>query len=116
MIDIPDSIFSQDSEGNLLCPKCKKVIEDCDCPSFEPRKPKAPKINPVIRLDKSGRKGKMVTVISNLPANDSYLKNLAKDLKKKTGSGGTFFIEEGLGVVEIQGDHKTTIEQLMRKS
>ena len=117
MIDIPDSIFPTDIEGNLLCPKCKRVVKDCDCPTFEPVKAKVsqPKVKPVVRLDKSGRKGKVVTVITNLPTNELYLKDLAKNLKTKTGSGGTFYTADGVGIVEIQGDHKQTLEDLLKK-
>ena len=106
MIDIPDSIFPKDASGNALCPRCKKTLAQCDCPSFEPAKPKSPAIKPSIRLDKAGRMGKMVTVIASLPRNEAYLKDLAKELKVKTGSGGTFYLGEKGGVIELQGDHR----------
>lgn len=111
MIKIPDFVYPKDEGGNALCPKCRKLVSACDCPCLEPVKPKAIKVTPKIRLDKSGRKGKCVTLIENLPRNEDYLKDLAKKLKMKTGSGGTFYLAEGFGVVEIQGDHKKSIEQ-----
>ncbi|MBF0490110.1 MAG: stress response translation initiation inhibitor YciH [Candidatus Omnitrophica bacterium] len=114
MIHIPDSIFPKDIEGNLLCPQCQKKVKECSCPSYEPAKPKVKPIKPVIRLDKSGRKGKVVTLISNLPCEESYLKNLAKTLKSKTGSGGTFYMADGEGVVEIQGDHKLVVQEFFK--
>ena len=112
LIDIPDSIFPTDHAGNLLCPKCQKQVSQCDCPVIEQKKPKQPPIKPHIRLEKSGRKGKAVTVIENLPRIETYLKNLAKQLKGKTGSGGTFYFNEKGGVVEIQGDHQDTIRAM----
>lgn len=115
MIYIPDFIYPKDPHGNPLCPKCKKLIKDCDCPSLDPVKPKQNKISPKVSLDKAGRMGKCVTLIKNLPSNESYLKDLAKTLKMKTGSGGTFYVADGFGVVEIQGDHKRVIEQFFKK-
>ena len=86
MIDIPDFVYPKDSEGNELCPRCKKLVTQCDCPSFEPAKSKSQLIKPSIRLDRSGRKGKVVTLIEALPPSEAYLKDLAKVLKVKIGS------------------------------
>jgi translation initiation factor 1 len=112
MIDIPDFVYPKDAQGNALCPKCQKLVAACDCPSLEPPKQKTAKIKPKISLDKNGRKGKVVTLIGGLPANDSYLKDISKQLKMKTGSGGTFYISEGAGMIEIQGNHKEMVTKL----
>ena len=109
MIDIPDSVYPQDAEGRALCPRCQTLVAEGRCPSGEPKRSKAPVIKPVIRLDRSGRKGKVVTLISALPRNEAYLKDLAKILKVKTGSGGTYYLVAEGGVVEIQGDHLDTV-------
>lgn len=114
MIDIPDFVYPKDNAGNPLCPKCGKLVRICDCPVLESPKPKAPKIKPKIRLDKSGRKGKVVTLIEGLQANEEQLKELAKELKMKTGSGGTSYIWEGVGTIEVQGDHKALFEKYFR--
>ena len=114
MIHIPDSIFPKDDQGNPVCPKCKKLLNACDCPSFDPTKPKMDLFNPTVRLDKSNRHGKVVTLIQGLPSDEAYLKELSTTLKVKTGSGGTFYVSEGLGVIEIQGDHRKMIEQALR--
>ncbi len=113
MIDIPDFVYPKDAQGNALCPRCQKIVKDCACPVKEAPKPKAPKIMPYVRLDKSGRRGKVVTVIERLPRDERYLKELSKKLKVKTGSGGTFYMVDDMGVVEIQGDHKKIIEQIL---
>jgi predicted translation initiation factor SUI1 len=110
MIDIPDSIYPKDSNGNALCPRCKKTVTQCDCPSFEPPKKKQQAIKPSIRLDKSGRHGKVVTLIGKLPRNEAYLKDLAKELKTKTGSGGTFYLTDEGGAIELQGDHRGMVK------
>ncbi len=52
-----------------------------------------------------GRKGKGVTLITGVPLAGDELKNLAKQLKQKCGSGGTV----KNGVIEIQGDHRDTV-------
>ena len=111
MINIPDSIFPKDSAGKSICPKCQKSVDACSCPSGEAPKKKIIeiKLNPKIRIEKSGRKGKVVTMIEGLPRNEHLLKKLAKELKSKTGSGGTHYFAESFGVIEIQGDHQDTI-------
>jgi len=111
MIKIPDFIYPKDEQGNNCCPRCKKVVSSCDCPTIEAPKPKQTRVKPKVRLDKSGRRGKCVTLVEQLPRNETYLKDLARMLKTKTGSGGTFYIEDEGGVVELQGDHKQMVEQ-----
>jgi translation initiation factor 1 len=55
------------------------------------------------------RRGKWVTVIAGLdPGSD--LKGLAKELRAMLGAGGT--VAEG--EVEIQGDHKERIVELLK--
>ncbi len=106
MIDIPDFVYAKDPHGNALCPRCRKPVAQCDCPVVEPAKPKPPPIRPNVRLDRSGRKGKVVTLIEALPKDELCLKDLTKALKVKTGSGGTFYVTENTGTIELQGDHK----------
>ena len=65
----------------------------------------------VVRIGREtkGRKGKGVTVIKGIPLNLEELKELAKQLKQKCGSGGTV----KNNVIEIQGDHRDKlIEEL----
>ncbi len=52
-----------------------------------------------------GRKGKGVTVITGVPLTGDELKNLAKTLKQRCGSGGTVKND----VIEIQGDHRDAL-------
>lgn len=64
----------------------------------------------VVRIfrDRSGRNGKVVTVIHGLPANN--LDGRASDLKRLCGAGGA--VKEG--AVEIQGDHRERIADHLR--
>lgn len=52
-----------------------------------------------------GRGGKGVTVITGLPLAPSALDDLARQFKKRCGSGGSV----RNGVIEIQGDHRDVL-------
>ncbi len=54
-----------------------------------------------IRRESKGRGGKTVTVVTGIPLPVEALRELAGELKRRCGSGGT--VKEG--IVEIQGDH-----------
>lgn len=114
MIDIPDNIFPVNERGERLCFKCKKVIGECVCLSFDPSKPKFDLYVPVVRIDKKGRNGKVVVVVEGLPNDEGYLKELAKKLKTKTGSGGTYFISGDQGFIEVQGSKNEIIVEILR--
>jgi translation initiation factor 1 len=68
------------------------------------------KITARLRIEKAGRKGKTVTVVENLPRNRAFLKELAGELKRACGSGG----KAGDAHIEIQGDHRDTLRELLR--
>ena len=81
----------------------------------KPTKKKHPQSAPndgVVRLqlDRKGRKGKGVTIITGLPLQGPDLKAFAKELKKKTGSGGTV---KGI-IIELQGDHRDMLLPLLQ--
>jgi translation initiation factor 1 len=88
------------TEHGRTCPACNKNLERCTC-----RKKTAPAGGDgIVRVGRStkGRKGKGVTVITGIPADEGGLKKVAKTLKQKCGSGGTI----KAGTIEIQGDHR----------
>lgn len=68
------------------------------------KKPDAPKGDGIVRVSREtkGRKGKGMTVITGVPTHPEGLKELAKKLKQKCGTGGTV---KGR-TIEIQGDHR----------
>lgn len=71
----------------------------------------APTGGPVrVSRETKGRKGKGVTVVTGLPLSGAELAELAGELKRRCGSGGT----AKNGVVEIQGDHRDTVVQELR--
>ncbi|PLR41678.1 stress response translation initiation inhibitor YciH [Chimaeribacter californicus] len=74
-------------------------------------KPARPKGDGIVRIQRqtSGRKGKGVCVISGVDLDDTALEKLAAELKKKCGCGGA--VKEG--VIEIQGDKRELLQQLL---
>jgi translation initiation factor 1 len=62
-----------------------------------------------VRREVAGRRGKAVTTVSGVPVDDAGLKALAGKLKKRCGVGGS--VKDG--VIEIQGDHRDTVVQVL---
>jgi translation initiation factor 1 len=62
-----------------------------------------------LRRETAGRKGKAVTVITGVPLDDAGLRDLARDLKRMCGAGGT--IRDG--VIEIQGDRRDKLREAL---
>jgi len=64
-----------------------------------------------IRRETSGRKGNAATTISGVPLPEAELKALAKKLKQTCGSGGSV----KNAIIEIQGDHRDKLRELLTK-
>ena len=58
-----------------------------------------------VSLDRKGRGGKSVTVIEGLGLSAESLRQLAKDLKRRSGTGGSV----KAGRIEIQGDQRDLV-------
>ncbi|MEK6628857.1 MAG: translation initiation factor [Bdellovibrionota bacterium] len=67
----------------------------------------------VFRIETQGRGGKTVTVLDKLPAHETFLKELTKELKIKCGVGGSCRIENQFGMIEIQGDKRELIKKIL---
>lgn len=106
-------VYSTLTHLNQKCPQCKLLLSECAC--AQDVEVNVKEITAKLRIEKSGRGGKIVTVIDNLPKSDSFLKELATELKKKCGTGGTYFISNIAGVVEIQGDKREVIRPFLLK-
>jgi len=65
-----------------------------------------------VRRETKGRKGKGVITITGLGLDAKALKELAKKLKKTCGTGGSVVGE----VIEIQGDKRDVIQQVLEKN
>ncbi|TAN48508.1 MAG: translation initiation factor Sui1 [Methylococcaceae bacterium] len=96
------------TEHGRMCPTCRQPQAQCRC-----RQTAVPAVaGPVrVRRETKGRNGKGVTVIVNLPLDAAALTELAKQLKKKCGSGGT--VKDG--TIEIQGDHCDLVIDELKK-
>ena len=73
--------------------------------SGKPVKPGVAALMVRVGREIKGRAGKGVSVISGLPLRGDALEQLATQLKKRCGSGGT--VRDGS--IEIQGDHRDTL-------
>ncbi len=58
-----------------------------------------------VRREVKGRRGKTVTTISGVSLASDALRELAGELKRRCGTGGS----AKDGVIEIQGDHRDTL-------
>jgi len=118
------------TEHGEMCPECRRPAAACSCGKGSGRRAgqgdnrrqgrgaasqrSTPPGGSGVRVGREtkGRKGKGVTVITGLPLDPAKLKELAKELKSRCGSGGT--VKDG--VIEIQGDHRDLlVEELARR-
>jgi translation initiation factor 1 len=104
-------VYSSDPELNKKCPRCKELLVECTCVKED--KGPIPGFTAVLRIEKQGRGGKTVTVVAKLPRKEAFLKDLTTLLKKKCGSGGTYKMEGGEGIIEIQGDKRELVRQVL---
>ena len=86
-----------------ICPLCGMPAAKCVCRSS----PRAPRGDGVVRVRREvqGRNGKTVTSISGVPLAEAELRELASQLKRRCGTGGS----AKDGVIEIQGDHRDAL-------
>ena len=64
-----------------------------------------------VSLDKKGRKGKSVTLVTGLQHNPVTMEDIARILKQYCGAGGT--VKEGN--IEIQGDQRSRVTAKLRE-
>jgi translation initiation factor 1 len=83
------------------CSDCRRRLEACVCSNKQRPETGGDGIVRVSR-DRKGRKGKTATVITGIPGGAAALEQLAAELKRFCGSGGT--VREN--AIEIQGDHR----------
>jgi translation initiation factor 1 len=65
-----------------------------------------------IQKERAGRKGKVVTLVKNIQHNPQVIDDLATQLKKHCGAGGTV---KGK-TIEIQGEHIDKIRDFLKKN
>jgi len=98
-------VYSTDG-GRLEATTARRAVP----PSDRTRDPR----DGIIRIfrERSGRKGKVVTVIRGLPERGALLDARAAELRRLCGAGGT----TKDGAVEVQGDHRERIADHLRAS
>ncbi len=94
-----------------MCPACGEPVGQCVC-----RQRQAAAVPPgdgIVRVSREtkGRKGKGVTLITGVPFDEDALRNLATQLKRRCGAGGT--VKDR--VIEIQGDHRDLLVEELTK-
>jgi translation initiation factor 1 len=97
------------SAAGRICPGCGQPQRGCRC-DREARDPVPDRPVAKLRMEKAGRGGKTVTVVFGLPHNAAFLKDLAQQLKRACGTGGTS-TEDG---VELQGDLRERVRDYLR--
>lgn len=99
------------SETGRICPRCQKPVSRCTCKPGKKAPSPAGKVkvpdDGVLRVSREvqGRKGKGVTVIRGFSLVPAELEQLAQELKKRCGAGGT--VKDRC--IEIQGDHRDAV-------
>lgn len=101
-------VYSTDPKPQKLCPNCRRADSECNCMEASIKS-----INPAYRIEKKGRGGKAVSIIYRLPNQEGFLKKLLKYLKNSIGTGGTSYLKDGEGVIEIQGEQIEKIRSLI---
>jgi translation initiation factor 1 len=64
-----------------------------------------------VKIDRSGRRGKTVTMITNIQHNPQVIEKLEKKLKQKCGAGGTSYAK----TIEIQGEHVDKVKSVLEQ-
>jgi translation initiation factor 1 len=116
---MPDKNYSRTvytTETGRICPDCGQPEVSCRCKKKPPaaRTSSAPNLprDGIVRvaLERKGRKGSSVSVITGLTGSAEDLKALATELKRRCGTGGT--VKDS--VIEIQGDHRDTLVEMLK--
>ena len=94
------------------CDRCGLLETDCQCPPVVPERELVDPNKQTARIRKEKRKkGKTVTVIRGLMAEDNDFPKLLKLLKNKCGSGGSIQDDS----IEIQGDCRDQVAMHLRE-
>ena len=97
------------SGSGRICANCGHPVAKCICRES----PRVPRGDGIVRIRREvkGRRGKTVTTVSGVALPQDELRNLAAELKRRVGTGGS----TKDGVIEIQGDHCDTLADELRE-
>ena len=99
------------TERGRVCPKCGWPANNCQCGRTLRDEPVPDKVIVKLRMERAGRAGKTVTVVYDLPRNTQFLKDLAQQLKRHCGTGGTVVDD----TIELQGDRRDRVRDFLLK-
>ncbi len=104
------------TETGRVCSACGNPSKKCTCKKQRAKKRATPTGylddgTVRIRREVKGRGGKTVTTVFGVPLEGRALKQFAKKLKQRCGTGGTI----KAGVIVIQGDHRETLAREIRE-
>jgi len=99
------------TDRGAACPRCGWPVARCACAARGAGGDEPVPSNVVarLRIEKQGRRGKTVTVVDGLPRNAEFLRELAQELKRGCGVGGTVR-EDG---IEVQGDQRERVRGIL---
>ena len=99
------------TDGGRACPTCGRPLAGCVCRARAAAK--VPAGDGIVRVSREskGRGGKTVTLVRGVPLAADALTLLGKRLRSACGSGGT----AKDGVIEVQGDHRERVAELLRR-
>lgn len=95
--------------GQLLPESERNKLSDLKLPPKHKHDGKGKTVR--VSLDKKGRKGKIVTIVSGLLHNPLTIEEIARILKQYCGAGGT--VKEGQ--IEIQGDNRIRVMEKLKE-
>jgi translation initiation factor 1 len=98
------------TDAGRMCPVCRRPAAQCSCAADRRRAASGGSGAVLVSRETKGRGGKAVTLVRGLALDEAALAKLAQQLKAACGSGGT--VKDG--VVEVQGEHRDRIVELLR--
>jgi translation initiation factor 1 len=109
MADRPASRLVYSTGAGEMCPTCGAPSRGCRCSRTSSDQPVPARIVASLRMEKTGRGGKTVSVLYGLPQNGPFLKDLCQELKRACGTGGAVVD----GTVQVQGDLRDRMRRFL---
>jgi translation initiation factor 1 len=109
----PSERLVYSSHRGRVCPRCGWPASECRCASQQPaeNEPVPARIVFKLRVERTGRGGKTVTVIDGFPHNEPFAAALAQEMKRSCGTGGALRD----GALELQGDLRDRARELLTR-
>jgi translation initiation factor 1 len=109
---VRDTRVVYSTDAGRKCPGCGWPLTDCHCAEKlrQGREAIPRRIAARLRLENRAS-GKHVTIVDGLPDDRDYLEDLSRQLKKACGTGGA----AGQGAIELQGDQRERLRELLQK-